>query len=165
MIKELGSWLMSAAIAAFGGTLIEFLTPVFKNGAEKYVRFTVAAGVLAVLITPFFGILSEFENNLAKNGIIYEENNIHVTENNEAEKWILRGTLVNLEKGIKKLVYEKFSLEVSVDISAEVTENGIEINSLFLSGPPGTTEGKMLEVRSFVSDYLGIRVYGKAGEG
>lgn len=164
MTEKIGAWLISVAAASLCSGLIEFMTPVFKNGMEKYVKFTAAAAILAIVSMPLADFISEIEKNISKFGIIYEENNINVTEVTEADKWILKGTVEELEKGIAKLVHHTFSLEVTAVVSAQVTENGIEINSVTLYAPVGTPDGKLAEIKKYVSEYLGIKVYGKKGE-
>ena len=166
MTEKIGAWLMSVSAASLCSALIEFLTPSFRDGMEKYVKFTCAAAVLAIVAMPISGIVSEIEKNIEEFGIICQENNINVTENTEADKWILKGTVEQLEKGIKKLVYDRFSLMVTAEVSAQVTQNGIEVDFVTLSAPAGTAEGRMYEIKSFVGEYLGVNVIiKKAGEG
>ncbi|MBQ9940694.1 MAG: stage III sporulation protein AF [Clostridia bacterium] len=160
----MSNWLISISCAAICGTLIEIITPVFKNGAEKYVKFIVALGVLLIILSPLSGIFSHIENNLDQMGINHTENNINVIEENKTQTWILTETLTNLENGIKKLVYHHFAVEVSVKVAAEITQNGIQVNSIEFTVPAGTPKLLTAEIEKFTGDYLGVKVYGKNGE-
>ena len=164
MTQKIGAWLLSVAVASLCSALTELLTPSFRDGMEKYVKFVSAAAILAVVIMPLSGIVSEFEKNIDKFGIFYEENNINVTENTEADKWILKSTVAELEKGIEKLIYERFSVSVTAEVSALVTQDGIEISSVTLYAPDETPQEKIAEMTGFTESYLGVRAYGKAGE-
>lgn len=164
MTQKIGAWLMSVAAASLCSALTELMTPSFRDGMEKYVKFVSAAAILAVVIMPLSGIVAEFEKNLDKFGIFYEENNINVTENTEADKWILKSTVYELERGIEKLIYEHFSVSVTAEVSALVTQNGIEISSVYLYAPTETADDKIKEMTDFVGSYLGVKAYGKAGE-
>lgn len=157
-METLASWLGTVAVAAFGSAILQLLSPNTKNGLDKYVKFVAATAVLLTVITPLFKILSGLEDYLDDAGIISYRDNINITESNEATKWILSETLDSLDEGVKKLVKERFGVDIQTEFYTGVTSDGIEINSIAISSPVGTPYADTLEAARFLEDYLGIEV-------
>lgn len=158
MTEALKNWLKIVASAAFGTSLLQMLSPHGRGNLDKYVKFVCAAVVLLVVTAPLFGILSDLDGFFDKSGIFSDDGNINVTESDAASRWILSETLTSLEDGIKKLAREKFGLEIETEISAEITENGIEIKRVTISAPTGTPFAACGEAAKYLADYLGIEV-------
>ncbi len=160
-MEALKSWLTVIASAALGTSLLEMLAPRGRSGLDKYVKFVSAAVILLVIITPMLEILADIDGFFDKIGIICDDENINITESDEAQKWILSETLTALKDGIKKLTREKFGLSVEVEFATEIDSDGIEIQSVTLVPPLGTPYADCREAAEFLGDYLGIEVYVK----
>lgn len=163
MIRALGEWLAAASAAALGATVIQLLTPKMKNGLEKYVKFVSGAAVLIIFITPIFSFLSDAHDFFTYSGIISQEKNIYITEEPPTSKWILSETLTGLEKGIVKLVRQKYGVDVKTEFDTDISEAGIEIKAVIISCE-GIVYGVKTEIADFLRDYLGVEVRVKSDE-
>ncbi|MBE6688731.1 MAG: hypothetical protein E7588_05585 [Ruminococcaceae bacterium] len=163
MIRALGEWLAAASAAALGATVIQLVTPTMKNGLERYVKFVSGAVVLLIFITPLFSFLSEINDFFDNSGIIRHEQNIYITEEPPTSKWILSETLTELEKGIVKLVRQKYGVGIKTEFDTDISDSGIEIKAVIISCD-GITYGIKTEIADFLRDYLGVEVRVKSNE-
>ena len=163
MIESIKTWLVLVAGVSFGATVLELLSPRTKGGLEKYVKFVCAVSVLAAVAGPLFTMLSSIADNLPETGIFSNENNINITESNQSQKWILSQTLTDLEKGIKKLVKERFGADIDTEFDTAVSPEGIEIKKIYLSSPV-LLYARKAEIAMFLEDYFNIEVRVKDAE-
>lgn len=156
-MEKVAQWLSAVAAASVGATLLQMLAPKTKGGIEKYVKFVSGSAVLLTVIMMVLGIFKSIEGNLDKTGIFSPGENINITETTQRDKWILSETLESLESGVKRLVKQKFAVDVQVEFKTDISQSGIEIKSATISSKE-IIYAKMVEIAMYLEEYLGIEV-------